>query len=248
MHQISLKNQLVDWVIDESPLALRLHGVEFAVLMRSCFGEEDDLDLIRGFLYSEGLIEAISDLKALAPCPSRPKDQINAFLQDGILVQRERKARYLNSSCSLCSAGKIDELCQLIPKITEPIELDAEKIEDLLVQFKGLGNAFKSTGGCHIGAIFDRDLKLIGVKEDIGRHNVVDKLIGLRLRLGLMDTAMILVMSSRAGFEIIQKAGIGRFSAVVSLGAASHLAVELSQNIALPLYSFARSGHKYNAH
>ncbi len=233
-----------DIIIDESPLSIKLHGQTLAVMMRSAFSTEDDRDLVCGYLYQEGIIQSLADLEQCEPCLARPQSQINVFLMPGVYVDTPIQARYLNSSCGLCSVLHLNEVCQKLNKIQNPIHLTQAQIDQLLHSFKKLGQAFKLTGGCHVGALYDEHFNLIGIKEDIGRHHVVDKLTGLQLRLAkeIQVHSKILVISSRAGFEIIQKAIKMGVQAVVCLGAGSQMAIDLAIAMDLPLYTFAKIG------
>ncbi len=243
-HVRILENLREDYVIDESPLSIKLHGQTLAVMMRTFLGIEDDRDLVCGYLYNEGLINSLEDLEQCEPCPSRPTSQMNVFLAKGVYIEGPIQARYLNSSCGLCSVSHLHEVCQKLRTITHPITLSQSQIDQLLIAFKGLGSSFQITGGCHVGALFDEQLQLLGVKEDIGRHHVVDKLSGLKLRLtgSSQQDRKILVMSSRAGFEIIQKAIKMGVNAVVCLGAGSQMAIDLAIAMNLPLYTFSKLG------
>ncbi len=233
-----------DIIIDESPLSIKLHGQTLAVMMRSAFSIEDDRDLVCGYLYQEGIIQSLADLEQCEPCVSRPQSQMNVFLAPGVYVDGPIQARFLNSSCGLCSVSHLNEVCQKLNKIQNPMHLTQAQIDQLLLSFKGLGSAFKLTGGCHVGALYDANFHLIGIKEDIGRHHVVDKLAGLQLRLAkeIQENRKILVISSRAGFEIVQKAVKMGVQAVVCLGAGSQMAIDLAIAMALPLYTFAKMG------
>jgi FdhD protein len=243
-----------DALVVEEPLEIRLDGRPLAVLMRT---PGRDLDLVAGFLATEGVIDGLDDLAGLAPCadPARPNAQnvVLATLASGVRAaparfERARREMFAGSSCGLCGKASIDRVFQHAPPLEAPFALDPALVCALPARLRATQRLFDTTGGLHGAALFTRDGALLEAAEDVGRHNAVDKVIGARLRADafpLEDSA--LVVSSRAGFEVVQKALVARVGAVVAVGAASSLADQLARAAGLSLYSFVR-GVRFNFH
>ena len=247
-----------DRLVVEEPLEIRLDGRPLAVLMRTPGADPDeDLDLVAGFLATEGVIDGLDDLSGLAHCadPNRPARQnvVMAHLAAGARAdsdrfERARRALYAASSCGLCGKASIDRVVQDAPPLDAPLALDAAIIAALPLALRAAQPRFEATGGLHGAALFTPDGALVAVAEDVGRHNAVDKVIGRRLRADRYPLdGLALAVSSRAGFEIIQKALVARIGAVVAVGAASTLADALARRGRMALYSFVR-GDRFNAH
>lgn len=248
----------LDRLVVEEPLEIRLDGRPLAVLMRTPGADPgEDLDLVAGFLATEGVIDGLDDLAGLDHCrdPNRPGRQnvVLARLAAGVRAagerfERARRDLYAASSCGLCGKASIDRVMQGAPPLETRLVLDPAAVVALPERLRAHQPRFRLTGGLHGAALFDGDGALLAAAEDVGRHNAVDKVIGARLRADrfpLDGTA--LAVSSRAGFEIVQKALVARIGAVVAVGAASTLADALAREGRLSLYSFVRDG-RFNAH
>ena len=243
-----------DTLAVEEPLEIRVNDAPLAVLLRT---PGHDLDLAAGFLATEGVIEALDDLRTLAPCedPNQPHahNLVYARLAPGVArsaarIEHASRALYASSSCGLCGKRTIDRIMQNAPPIEVPVRLEPALIQRLPAMLRARQPWFQRTGGLHGAALITPDGAVLCVREDVGRHNAVDKVIGARLRADaypLINCA--LVISSRAGFEIVQKALVARIGAVVSFGAASSLAAGLAERGGVALYSFVRS-KGFNAH
>ncbi|MCA9538794.1 MAG: formate dehydrogenase accessory sulfurtransferase FdhD [Myxococcales bacterium] len=247
-----------DLLAVEEPLEIRLDGRPLAVLMRTPGADpEEDLNLVAGFLATEGVIDGLDDLMALAHCPDplRPdrSNVVLATLAPGVRAaadrfERARRDLYAASSCGLCGKASIDRVFQSAPPLAERAEVPAARIAALVERLGRVQPRFAATGGLHGAALFTKNGDLLAAAEDIGRHNAVDKIIGARLRQDQFPlTDHLLVVSCRAGFEIVQKALVARIAAVIAVGAASSLADTLAREGRLALYSFVRDG-RFNAH
>ena len=240
-----------DWLAVEEPLEMRVNGRSVAVVMRTPGASpEDDLDLVAGFLLTEGVIDDIDDLVGLKHCMDPAQKNrgniVIAALATGTRQGRQRlenavREMYVGSSCGVCGKATIDRVFQRVEPVENPLHLDAELIAQLPDILRQAQPCFDRTGGLHGAAICTVDGNLTIAAEDIGRHNAVDKVIGRSLRAGdfPLDNH-ILVVSSRAGFEIVQKALMARVGALVAVGAASSLAHQLAERSGLNLYSFVR--------
>ena len=247
-----------DLLAVEEPMEIRVDGQPVAVVLRTPDANPQiDLDLALGFLFTEGVIDDLDDIVSIGHCTDkRNQNRTNLIfvnLASGSFRARERlgnavRRQYVSSSCGVCGKSSIDKVFQLTEPLPRLMELDDEFIKSLPDKLRAIQTNFEMTGGVHGAAIFSRDGQLKAASEDIGRHNAVDKVVGQCIRSGpfpLNDHVM--VVSSRAGFEIVQKAIMARIGAVLSVGAASSMAHELANRSRLALYSFVRSG-RFNTH
>jgi len=231
----------------EEPLEIRVEGQSVAVTMRT---PGHDLDLATGFLYTEGVIDGPDDLLAMAHVSS-PRDRkpntVDCRLAGGVQAHREalRRAQreiYATSSCGICGKASIDRIHVHAPPLEGARTLDPEVLTALPAKLMPAQSGFARTGGLHGAALFGFDGTLEVVREDIGRHNAVDKVLGWRLREGRVPVDdRILLVSSRAGFEIVQKALVARVPVVAAIGAASTLAVQLAAASGVQLLGFLRA-------
>lgn len=233
--------QTTDHLAVEAPLAIEVDGEDHVVLMRT---PGEDLDLAAGFLASEGIIDDRQDLAALMLC-TRSENRVRVRLVDGIDIPAPIKRPAL-AGCGVCGRQSIDDVLRQAPPLdasgTPPNEW-LRAAPALLTQPR-----FEQTGGLHGAVLCDAHGQPIVAREDVGRHNAVDKVLGASLRAGRWPLeGHRLVVSSRAGFEIVHKALMARIAVVVCVGAASSLAHDLAQAGGLALYSFARRG-RFNAH
>ncbi len=236
-----------DQVAVEEPLEIRVEGTPLAITMRS---PGEDLDLAAGFLYTEGVIDAPDDLVALRHVDipdDRRGNTVDAILAGGVAAHREGIARatrelYATSSCGLCGKASIDRIRTTAPPLTSHIDPDPALLIKLPAILLAAQTGFARTGGLHAAGLFTLDGELEVIREDIGRHNAVDKVLGWRLREDRVPVDdRILVVSSRAGFEIIQKARVAGVSCVAAAGAASSLAVDLASESGMSLIGFLRN-------
>ena len=232
--QVSYQDDLAE----ERPLSLIVQGESYAIFMRT---PGDDQALVSGFLYTEGLVEDLDDIAALSPCTSSPQDRIHLTLASGVRLANANRRSFISSSCGLCSLETHKSLNSEPLEKLQGLNLSDIDLQSLWVQFDRLETIYSHTGGAHAAALFSKTGELLFVAADIGRHNAVDKVIGKALLNGHEHfTEMILMVSSRAGFEIVQKAIKCRVGALVTLGAASGGAHRLAQSYTLSLYSFLR--------
>lgn len=237
-----------DVLVREEPLEMRIEGEPLAVTLRT---PGHDLDLVAGFLWAEGVVDGVDDLVALAHVddPRDPRgNTVDCVLAGGVDAHRDAVSRatrelYATSSCGVCGKASIDRLQVMAGPLTTRHEPNPDVIVRLPALLRAAQSAFQETGGLHAAGLFSFDGVLEVVREDIGRHNAVDKVLGWRLR---QDRApvddRILMVSSRAGFEIVQKALVARVPVVACVGAASSLAAELADEMGIVLIGFVREG------
>ncbi len=226
-----------DDIVAEEPLEIRVEGVAAAVTMRT---PGDDLDLAAGFLLTEGVIDGPDDLRALAVVG---ENTVDVRLAEGVPAARARsadRALYATSSCGICGKASIDRLRTHFSGV-EGWMPEAHVLAGLPDALRAAQGAFQATGGLHGAALFDAAGRLFDAREDVGRHNAVDKVLGARLRADALDFAGLgLVVSSRAGFEIVQKALVARMPLVVAMGAPTSLAVEAAAAAGMTLIGWLR--------
>ena len=226
----------------EEPLEIRVAGRSVAVTMRTPGHDEE---LAAGFLLTEGIIRRREDVAMIAPCQSaeEPRNVLNAFLAPSVEVDFARLTRHVfaSSSCGLCGKATIEAVHQHFPPVVSKMAVSARLLSRLPARMRRAQAAFAQTGGLHAAAIFDAAGKLIVAREDIGRHNAVDKVVGFGfLREKLPFDSHILLVSGRVSFEIVQKALAARLPVMCGVSAASSLAVEFARDSGQTLVGFLR--------
>jgi len=230
----------------EEPLEIRMEGRSVAVTLRT---PGHDLDLAAGFLFTEGVIDGPDDIEAMAVLDAPGADRGNVVhvrLAAGVPALRRGladRAIFANSSCGICGKSAIDRIFQrcspLPPRPTPPVAL----LLSLPDRLRAAQATFDRTGGLHAAGLFTEDGTLEVIREDVGRHNAVDKVIGDRLRADRLQLhGHILVLSGRIGMEIVQKAIAAGIPVIVAVGAPTSLAVELARRAGLALIGFVREG------
>ena len=251
--QKSNQNEVkTDQIVSEEPLEIRIDSgsgdSRLAITMRT---PGNDLELAAGFLWSEGLLRNREDLISITSCKDHSlseRERENIVIchvsKDAPAVTRELERRFtISSACGICGTDQIDDLknrgCTHLQKPKLTIE-DLAKLPDLMRQRQ---NIFDKTGGLHAAALFDNEGNLKVIREDVGRHNAVDKVIGWALMQDLIPlTGWSLTISGRGGFEIVQKSVAAGISAMISVSAPTSLAVETAREFNLTLLGFARDG------
>lgn len=235
-----------DPVAVEEPLEIRVEGEPYAVTMRT---PGEDRELAAGFLLAEGVVDGLDDLVAIAPIddPSDPRgNTIDVRLAPGVPLLRRVAAarqRFVSSACGVCGKEAIDDIFRRIPAERARWTAPTGQLHGLPEALRAAQGAFAHTGGTHAAALVRPDGELEVSFEDVGRHNAVDKVIGWRLlqdRLPVDDR--LLLVSGRAGFEIVQKAAVAGLPGLAAVGAPSSLAVELAQRAGMLLIGFLRNG------
>lgn len=236
-----------DLLAVEAPLELRVEGAPFLVTLRT---PGHDLELAAGALLAEGVIADRDDLSAIASVddPAAPRgNTVDVRLAPGVPLLREAaRARYASSACGLCGKEAIDQIFARVGRVERRFEVDPRVLVALPAALRAAQAIFDETGGLHAAGLFAPDGALEVLREDVGRHNAVDKVLGWRLfqdRLPVDDR--ILLVSGRAGFEIVQKAIVAGVGVLAAVGAPSSMAAELAARSGVALYGFLRDG-RYN--
>ncbi len=235
--------RLRDSLVGEAPLQIRLGRRPLSVTMRT---PGDELELVAGFLFTEGIIRSAKEVASLRFGNGSGSNQnvveVELKRHKTLNSMRIRRNFLANSSCGLCGKASI-EACRMqgIKRPNPRFRLDPEVLCSLPETLRSAQVLFGRTGGLHAAALFEASGKLIAAREDVGRHNAVDKLIGWALlqgRIPLADCALL--ASGRGGFEIIQKSLLAGVPLLASVSAASDLAVQLARECGLTLVGFLR--------
>ena len=224
-----------DRVATEDPLEIRLGDDPLAVTMRT---PGDDADLVRGFLLTEGIALSPNDIAEL----TRADDsRVSVRFADGIEVDASRFQRnmFVSSSCGVCGKASI-EAVRLVTAPAGNFSVHQSVVASLTARLREHQPTFDATGGLHAAGVARLDGELLAVREDVGRHNAVDKAIGAAALKAWPLPPCLLVISGRQSFEIVQKAAIARIGGVVGVSAPSSLAVELATELNMLLVGFAR--------
>ena len=215
----------MDRVAVEEPLQLVVDGCPVAVLMRT---PGHDAELAAGFLWTEGIVRSREEI---ARIEVEAKDNhVLVFLADGVEVDFDRLTRHLfsASSCGLCGKATIEAITSVHAPVDPGPTFPESALLGASAEMRNAQRAFEQTGGLHASAIFDRKGDLLILREDVGRHNALDKVLGWAFREGVSLTECFVLMSGRLSFELMQKALAGRLPLVAGISAPSSLAVEFA--------------------
>jgi FdhD protein len=221
-----------DEVAVEEPLKIRIGGRPVAVTMRTP-GHDEELAL--GFCLSEGLEPRGAALPADLAANTVDVDA------PGFDPARVQRSFYTTSSCGVCGKGALDAVAVEAPRVASELRVPAELVSTLPDRLGEAQRAFAATGGLHATGLFDGNGELLCVREDVGRHNAMDKVVGFAFGAGLLPLAhSLLCVSGRLSFELVQKAAVAGCPILVAVGAPSSLAVELAADRGITLCGFVR--------
>jgi FdhD protein len=226
----------------EEPLEIRVRGRAISVTMRTP-GNDDEL--AAGFLLGEGMIRRRDDLLKIEPCLQNDADNVvNVLLAPDIAIDFDKLTRHVfaSSSCGLCGKTSIDAVRSNFSKIESDMTIAADTLLSLPQRMRDSQQTFARTGGLHAAAIFSASGDLLVLREDIGRHNAVDKAVGRCLLDAIALDRHVLLISGRASFEILQKALAARIPIVAAVSAPSSLAVDFATESGQTLVGFLREG------
>lgn len=229
--------RVADSVAVEDPLEIRLKDVPLAVTMRT---PGDDEDLVLGFLLTEGILLTPDEIARLE---QTDESRVTVSLGDGVDVDPMRFQRnmFVSSSCGVCGKASIESV-QLSARPASEFTVSRNLAAGLTDRLRTRQPTFDATGGLHAAGIFDLDGNALAVREDVGRHNAVDKAVGAAAKQQWPLPTSILVVSGRQSFEIVQKAAMVGIGGVVGVSAPSSLAVELAGSLDMLLIGFSRDG------
>jgi FdhD protein len=262
-------SERADLLATEEPLGIRIDGQALSLTMRT---PGDDIDLVAGFLASEGIVASAADIASIRICDGQrcahdhgahdhgahdhggdDRESHDEFgnvadvtLRPGLTFQRDLRRGFLTSSaCGVCGKAAIEDLH--VPGIfdlsNDPVLVTAQVLAGLPDRLRHAQRVFERTGGLHAAGLFSAEGELLVVREDVGRHNAVDKVVGWALQAGLLPlTGRILLVSGRASFELVQKAVLAGIPVLAAVSAPSSLAAELASDAGLTLVGFLRGG------
>ncbi|MDX3451414.1 formate dehydrogenase accessory sulfurtransferase FdhD [Streptomyces sp. ME02-8801-2C] len=244
-----------DTLVAEEPMEIRLNGKPIAITMRT---PGDDFALAVGFLVSEGVLAERRELQNIVYCAGATSDGSNTYnvvdvstAPDVVLpdITLERNV-YTTSSCGLCGKASLDAVRTTARWAIDdgagapPVRLAPELLASLPERLRASQRVFDRTGGLHAAALFTEEGELLDIREDVGRHNAVDKLVGRALQNGgLPLSRTILLVSGRASFELAQKAVMAGIPVLAAVSAPSSLAVDLAAESGLTLVGFLRGAN-----
>jgi len=249
--------QRADLLAAEEPLGVRLNGEALTLTMRT---PGDDIDLAAGFLVSEGVVRSAADISQIRICTGDRCGHgehegmgniADVTLAPGVTLPEGLRRNFLTTSaCGVCGKASIHDICQLP---TASLADDQVPVQPLLLaqlpgRLREAQRVFSATGGLHAAGVFNAKGELLTIREDVGRHNAVDKVVGWALREDRLPLAgCVLLVSGRASFELVQKAVMAGIPVLAAVSAPSSLAVELAEEAGLTLVGFLR-GNSMNVY
>lgn len=228
-----------DVVAVEEPLEIRVGDKPVSVTLRT---PGEDFDLAAGFLFTESILTAPAQIESIRHWGSPNVVRVGVHAEVKLDLQRLQRHFYATSSCGVCGKVSIDALRVHVQRVSSPVRVSAAVIDALPDRLRAEQKAFDLTGGLHAAGIFTAEGELLRIREDVGRHNAVDKVIGSFFREDVSLADRVLVVSGRTSFEIVQKALVARVAMIAAVGAPSSLAVELADEFGLTLLGFVREG------
>jgi len=229
-----------DHVASEAPLEIRIAGVPIAVVMRT---PGHDGDLVRGFLLSERIARSSDAIVSMRHCaevdhPDAEDNVMQVVLGHAVDLASLRRNLFASSSCGICGKASIEQAMHHTGKVEDTVRLSPSDLYGLPARLEAQQAGFAATGGVHAAALFDGSLETIAVREDIGRHNAVDKVLGVAA--AEQRVGSVLMVSGRVSFEIVQKALACGVELVAAVSAPSSLAVGLASESGMTLVAFLR--------
>lgn len=239
----------------EEPLEIRIGGSAFSVTMRT---PGHDLELALGFLVAEGVIHRPGEVVSAVHCPDAARDGdgrpthnvVDVTLAPGVGAPEQRRQRLVSSACGICGNESIEDVRARSPYDVgdDEVRVDPTLITGLPARLRTAQRVFAKTGGLHAAGLFDSAGELICLREDVGRHNAVDKVVGWAFGCGLLPLrGHLLQVSGRASFELVQKAWLAGIPVLAAVSAPSSLAVDLAEDAGLTLVGFSR-GESFNVY
>jgi FdhD protein len=233
---------MIDQLSLEEPLEIRIEQNRMtypvSVTMRTP-GHDDELSL--GFLFTEGLIKSVESVERVI-CTSDNVIELSLTIGTQVEIDKLKRNFYTTSSCGVCGKASIDAIRTVhrMP-IAEDVRVNQKVLASMPASLRKAQSGFDQTGGLHASAIFTADGRLIQLREDVGRHNALDKLIGWAMQSEQLPWSQkVLLLSGRASFELIQKAAATGVQIVAAVGAPSSLAVELAEEFGITLIGFLK--------
>ncbi len=234
------QSEFIDTIVLEAPLQININNEAYTVVMRT---PGNDKELIRGLLYAEDIYKSTSQLNI-----ELREDTENYFSIYNVLISDDDLGKgYMNkrsllsiSSCGICGKKSLKDIKVNGNSLKTTSKIDVSKIKGMFEIMKENQIVFKETGASHAAAIFDSKHKLLSTKEDIGRHNAVDKTIGSLLNLNQLKESKYLLVSGRVSYEIVTKAFIAKIPTIIAVSGCSSLAIDFAKEFGISLVGFTR--------
>lgn len=239
-----------DVVVVEEPLEIRVApageagpGAAVSITMRT---PGQDVELAVGFLHGEGILRSRDDVAGSRVC-GPAGNVVRIQLAPGAALDTARMQRnfYTTSSCGVCGHASLEAVERMLrsPRVDASLKVTAALLESLPSRARAAQDVFRETGGLHAACLFDGQGRMLDLREDVGRHNALDKLVGARLLAGELPLSQcVLLLSGRASFELVQKAAAAGIPVVAAVGAPSSLAIDLAERTGILLVAFLREG------
>lgn len=234
-------SRIDDYLVVEAPLQININNEPYTVVMRT---PNDDFELIRGLLFAEDIY------KKKAPLYFSIEEKSTAIPSIiNVTIDKENLGKgYLNkrtllsvSSCGICGKKELKDLNIVGEKIEKNTFISSDDLHNMYAIMNKFQDTFKKSGGSHASAIFNKNQELLTIKEDIGRHNTVDKTVGDLLEKHILKSAHYLLVSGRVSYEIVTKAFIAKIPIIVAVSACSSLAVDFAKEFGICLIGFTRN-------
>jgi FdhD protein len=239
------RDRVEDELAIEDPLEIRVDGSALAVTMRT---PGEDEELAAGFLAGEGLIAGPGDIESVGPTRDFAANVVEVRTRNGLRRDPGERSFYTTSSCGVCGKGALDQVRVTARHPTPPPPVEPELVLAAPACARSEQAAFKRTGGLHASALFELGGDLVVVREDVGRHNAMDKALGGQLLAGRYPLpGVVACVSGRGSFELVQKAALAELAGIVAVGAPSSLAVELARERGMFLCGFVK-GDSFNVY
>jgi FdhD protein len=235
-----------DVLVDEAPVEFRLGGVPLAVLMRTP-GHDEQLGL--GFAITEGIVLGPQEVVGVTHTGSDSGDRYDLVIADGIVIDPEqfRRNLFTSSSCGVCGKASIDAVRVAARHVPEGPVIDRSTLSALPDRMRDAQAGFEATGSIHAASAFDASGTLLATFEDVGRHNAVDKLVGHLAVREWPLAAVVMMVSGRISFEMVQKAAVAGIPIICGVSGASSLAAELGEELGMTVAGFVR-GDRFNVY
>jgi FdhD protein len=235
------QSKVSDGIVIEAALQININKESYTVVMRT---PGNDFELIRGLLFAEDIYKGKENLDF-----DIIEEKPNGFSIININISKDKLGKgYLNkrtllsvSSCGICGKQDIEDIELKGEALKKEQLFSAQLIEKMSLKMSSLQNTFKETGGSHAAAIFDKNYKLLSIKEDIGRHNAVDKSIGDLIINDNLNNAFCMLVSGRVSYEIVSKAFFAKIGIIVAVSACSSLAIDYAKEFGICLIGFSRT-------
>ena len=235
------QSKVSDGIVVEAALQININNESYTVVMRT---PGNDFELIRGLLFAEDIYKEKENLEY-----EIIEEKPNGFSIININISKDKLGKgYLNkrtllsvSSCGICGKQELDDIELQGKPLKNNQVFSANQIKEMSLKMASLQDTFKETGGSHAAAIFDKNYKLLSIKEDIGRHNAVDKAIGELVSKNDLKKGFCMLVSGRISYEIVSKAFIAKIGIIVAVSACSSLAIDYAKEFGICLIGFSRT-------